>query len=65
MIKNPMITIFIFITLILMYIGVIGMILVDDGHDLISIFLVTIIMFVFTGCIYKAIFEYKRETKIS
>ena len=65
MLKNSRITIFIFITLIFMYIGVIGMILVDGGHDLISIFLVTIIMFVFAGCLYKAIFEYKKDTKTS
>jgi|GEM_PF-6473387 len=63
MIKNPRIIVLIFITLILMYIGVIGLILINNGHDIISICLVTIIMFVFVGCIYKGLFEYKKDNK--
>lgn len=63
MLKNPRIIIFIVITLILMYIGIIGLILLDDKTKIISICLITMIMFILLGCIYKAILEYKNDTK--
>lgn len=61
MIKNPRIIIFIFVTLILMYIGIIGLILLNNHNDLISICLITITMFILAGCIYKSIYENKKD----
>jgi len=63
MVKNPRITTFIFITLILIYIGLIGLILANDENDIISICLITMIMFILGGCVYKASFEYKKDNK--
>lgn len=62
-IKNKRIIIFVVIALILMYIGIIGLILIDNEHDVISIILATVIMFIFIGCIYKGLFEYKKDNK--
>jgi len=62
MIRQVRITIFIYITLILMYIGVTGLILLNDEHDLTSIILVTMILFILAGCVYKAVFENRKNT---
>ncbi len=63
MARNKMIITFIVIVLILMYISVIGLILINNEHDVISICLVTIIMLIFAGCVYKGLFEYKKDNE--
>lgn len=63
MIRNSGVIIFMFIVLILIYIGFIGLILINDGNDLISISLITVIMFILIGCLCKAVFEFKENNK--
>lgn len=63
MARNKIIITFIVIALALMYIGVIGLILIDNEYDMFSICLVTIIMFIFAGCVYKGLFEYKKDNE--
>ena len=46
-----------------MYIDIIGLILIDNKQDIISVILATTIMFIFAGCIFKGLFEYKKNNK--
>ncbi len=63
MIKNIRIVIFIFIAIMLMYIGVVGLVLINGVNDLVCLFLVSTVMFIFAGCIYKAVLESAGDTK--